>query len=400
MDASTQDMVMVRPKTGTLPDGRITAGEGSIRGFCREPGQYQTDSSETPSGKPVDFIYIGRECSMNLLRKTFAPPNLTALILTFLLCLSAAGPTTAQTCGDFDYSGVVDITDLSVFIDHLLLSQTPLSEPQLGEMDGVPGITYNDLISMWDNQVGSKAPLDCSLTPDTSFQFSDDTVKFRGSTGIPLGLMLPYPHVVEVWLKAVDAYYGVSLPLSYYSDTPSYFTLDSVVGNAGARIDTVNQLVFLYSWPPELHPAGEHLLARLHFTIGGAIDLTPPIDIVFDTTGYPPSHTTVLSRAGVSDRAIDGFVPSFMVDTTSISCCRARTGNIDCDGYDIVDIADVQVLVDHLFLTLAPLCCEAEANINYPGSGYGETDDIVDVTDLSILIDNQFLTLAPLPVCP
>ncbi len=336
---------------------------------------------------------------MNLLRQTFAPPNLTALILMFLLFLSAAGPSRAQGCGDLDYSGVVDITDFSIFIDHLLLTQTPLSNPQGADMDGVPGVTYNDLITMWDNQVGSEAPLDCSLTPDTSFQVSDDTIKFRGSTGLSSGGMVD-PYAVEIWLNAIDEHLGVSLALSYASNA-DFCSLDSVVGGVAARIDSENQRVFICSWPPDYHPAGEQLLARLWFSLA-AIPVVPsePIYIAFDTAGYPPSHTTALSRSGVGDRAIDGFIPSLMVDPTPISCCRGFTGNVDCDPYDIVDVSDVQVLVDHLFLTLAPLCCEAEANINYPGSGYGETDDIVDVTDLSILIDNQFLTLAPLPDCP
>jgi len=82
------------------------------------------------------------------------------------------------------------------------------------------------------------------------------------------------------------------------------------------------------------------------------------------------------------------------------SCCQGTTGNMDCSGDGLVDVSDIQTLVDHLFLTLAPLCCEESANINYPGSGYATTDEIVDVTDLSLLIDNQFLSLSPLSDCP
>jgi hypothetical protein len=48
--------------------------------------------------------------------------------------------------------------------------------------------------------------------------------------------------------------------------------------------------------------------------------------------------------------------------------------------------------VDHLFLSLDPLCCIDEADLDLSGE--------VDVTDLSILIDNQFLTLTPLDPCP
>jgi hypothetical protein len=72
-------------------------------------------------------------------------------------------------------------------------------------------------------------------------------------------------------------------------------------------------------------------------------------------------------------------------------CCVGVTGNINCDSLDQVDIADIQTLVDHLFLSLAPLCCEGEADM--------EADGAIDITDLQILIDNQFLSLAPLPPC-
>ncbi len=92
---------------------------------------------------------------------------------------------------------------------------------------------------------------------------------------------------------------------------------------------------------------------------------------------------------------------SFVItgDASTDHCCIPTTvGDVDLSGG--VDITDVSVLVDNQFLTLTPLVCEEEGNINYPGSGYGGTDLVVDITDLSMLIDNQFLTLSPLPPCP
>lgn len=72
-------------------------------------------------------------------------------------------------------------------------------------------------------------------------------------------------------------------------------------------------------------------------------------------------------------------------------CCSGATGNVDCDSLEQVDIADIQALIDNLFLSLAPLCCEGEADMSPDGT--------IDITDLQILIDNQFLTLSPLPPC-
>jgi len=601
-------------------------------------------------------------------------------------------PETA-VCGDMDGSGDLSISDVTFLTNYLYITGPAPDPLWVADMDGVPGVTGNDFYTFIDHWYISHAPLDCSVTPDSSFQHSEDTIKIRYAT---VGAMELNPHVVEVWLKASDEFFALHLPLSY-EFTPSPITLDSVVGENGhgGHIDPVEQRVLISGSGSSPHPPGEQLIASLYFTI------TSPVienhDIVFDTTAYPPSHTTVLSRAGV-DRAIDGFVPAFVIvpadegcladgdvndngtieigDLTSLTnyiylggaapdplyradvtgdcvidsldivalacyafgscddppvlpvstccyprvfapgdtalaigkaalafngdtmfvnmarddgsdgvriygdetrsrgislelinadlsnpnaglafeisgyvegsekmpqgsmqamasvgiwnngsgalqvygdfspagdpnvlvevyvsgfgmtgsatvpgggliafgneynggglpsvtkaafqtaapptfsarlsvptqftlvggpvlvgdsiqliganansithcstfdlnglhitflgliniktnaCCRGFTGNVDCDNVDVVDVTDIQVLIDNLFLTLTPLCCEKETNFNYPGSGYTETDNIVDITDLSILIDNQFLTLTPLPSCP
>ncbi|MCP4685303.1 MAG: S8 family serine peptidase [bacterium] len=72
--------------------------------------------------------------------------------------------------------------------------------------------------------------------------------------------------------------------------------------------------------------------------------------------------------------------------------CQGQTGNVDCDPFDVVDITDIQTLVDNQFLSLTPLCCLEETDIDMSG--------FVDITDLMMLIDNQFLSLTPLPFCP
>jgi len=80
-------------------------------------------------------------------------------------------------------------------------------------------------------------------------------------------------------------------------------------------------------------------------------------------------------------------------------CCRPPTvGDTDMSGE--VDITDLQLLLDNLFLTMAPLPCDQEGNVNYPGSGVAETDTLIDITDVQLLVDHLFLSLAPLPACP
>ncbi len=72
--------------------------------------------------------------------------------------------------------------------------------------------------------------------------------------------------------------------------------------------------------------------------------------------------------------------------------CTGTTGNVDCDPDDLVDMGDLTVLIDHLYISLRPLCSPSEANVD---GIYG-----VDMGDLTLLIDHLFIGLTPLPDCP
>jgi len=71
-------------------------------------------------------------------------------------------------------------------------------------------------------------------------------------------------------------------------------------------------------------------------------------------------------------------------------CCEGVLGNVNCSGW--VDIADLQLLVDHLYIDLEPLCCPDEGDLD--GSGG------VDIADLQLMLDHMFLGLQPFPACP
>jgi len=76
-------------------------------------------------------------------------------------------------------------------------------------------------------------------------------------------------------------------------------------------------------------------------------------------------------------------------------CCIGMTGNIDCDIDDIVDIGDLTMLIDNLFITFPPLCCPEEANCD--GMSEGGID--VDLGDLTALIDYLFITFTEPNLC-
>ncbi|UCC44070.1 MAG: DUF362 domain-containing protein [Candidatus Zixiibacteriota bacterium] len=67
-------------------------------------------------------------------------------------------------------------------------------------------------------------------------------------------------------------------------------------------------------------------------------------------------------------------------------CCVGRTGNVDGDPADLVDIADLTTLIDFLFISYQEPACLRECNVD------GDTEGLVDIGDLTRLIDFLFIT--------
>ncbi|MBU0985354.1 MAG: hypothetical protein KKA42_15885 [candidate division Zixibacteria bacterium] len=81
--------------------------------------------------------------------------------------------------------------------------------------------------------------------------------------------------------------------------------------------------------------------------------------------------------------------------TTPLGCyCTGPVGNVDCDYEDRVDIADLQLLIDHLFIDFTPLPNRYEANID------ADPMLVVDIADLTRLIEHLFILDQDLPACP
>ena len=73
-------------------------------------------------------------------------------------------------------------------------------------------------------------------------------------------------------------------------------------------------------------------------------------------------------------------------------CCVGRVGNVNDDFQGWVDISDITLLVNHLFVTYEPLPCRESADL----SG----DDIVDITDVNLLVDHTMVEPVILRKCP
>jgi len=68
------------------------------------------------------------------------------------------------------------------------------------------------------------------------------------------------------------------------------------------------------------------------------------------------------------------------------ACCVGATGNISGDAADEVNLTDVTMLINHLFVTFEPLLCPAEANVS------GDAAGDVNLTDVTILVNHLFIT--------
>lgn len=124
---------------------------------------------------------------------------------------------------------------------------------------------------------------------------------------------------------------------------------------------------------------------------GLAADSVPSSDVnhdgIVDTTDLQIVQNN-LGQCG------DNWIP--LVPACSLpSCCVGPVvGNVDCDLAQSVDIADLTVLVDHLFISFAPLCCNNEANVD------GDLLVSIDIGDLTVLVDHLFISFTPLLPCP
>ena len=82
------------------------------------------------------------------------------------------------------------------------------------------------------------------------------------------------------------------------------------------------------------------------------------------------------------------------------ACCRGFRGNANCDPADIISVGDIGAIVDHKFITGAPLQCyeEADANASSGGNTSGPTD--ITVSDIGAIVEMLFISGTPVEVCP
>ncbi len=181
---------------------------------------------------------------------------------------------------------------------------------------------------------------------------------------------------------------SVSLQYCHLSDkiaTPGKWTFPDTSINAGGYITI---------WADQdTTQIGLHANFALSKS-GEAVVLSDSSLAIIDTITFGAQVTD--SSYGRCPDGAGGF--GFMAETfgavnNCANCCKGLTGNIDCDPGNGIDIADLSRLIDYLFISLSPLCCDASANSD------GDLAGRVDIADLTALIDFLYISLTPPATC-
>ncbi len=79
-------------------------------------------------------------------------------------------------------------------------------------------------------------------------------------------------------------------------------------------------------------------------------------------------------------------------------CCGrytgGETGNIDCDIDGDRGLADITLLIGHIYINHQPLCCPANGNVD------GDSENELGLSDITRLIDKVYINHTPCAPCP
>lgn len=214
-------------------------------------------------------------------------------------------------CGDVNGqpggSGDHDITDMTYLLSYLYNNGPPPVSMWTADMDGVYGITNNDVTTfIWSFFMGNPEP-DCGIVQDSIFPVSNDTLEIVGYQVPPDN----NKHRVDLWLNVTDSIVGFAIPFSYNCAT-SALALDSIIDFTDANISNMSKIsnstgraVYSSTWLNSKMPGGKQKIASLYFSLTAS---TEPQDILIDTTLIWPSNTIVISR-DVSALVTSGSIP-------------------------------------------------------------------------------------------
>ena len=124
-----------------------------------------------------------------------------------------------------------------------------------------------------------------------------------------------------------------------------------------------------------------------------------------NSASYTLAGTVGQTATGYGSSASYGLSHGFWQDfgaSAGTCCADTMVGDVNCaDDPGVPDIADMQRLIDFLFIAMDSVCCIEEADVDASGQGHPPAiEDDVDIADMQLLIDHLFIDMEPLPSCP
>ena len=282
-------------------------------------------------------------------------------------------PDACEITDDCNYNGIPDVDDIaSGYSDDTNLNGLP------DECEGLAGNSLRIFVprtSGHESQhllVGETSEIMVAAVCDVTLASALLPVEFSSDNGSAL------------W-PALDGTTITFLPEGAGS-AAHYIKLEAL---GGAWPDTL--MAFAATFPGGSLPVGFHPIIRLTVTPGlyGTVN--------WSVASVPPSNFSPTFVPG--DLEAEFEVPVIAPPIVIGGCCVGRVGNVNQAGGDEPTIGDVTALIDHLFMTQAPLRCVPEADINGSG-GAQPTETDVTIGDITALISYLFGGSGALPDCP
>jgi hypothetical protein len=139
-----------------------------------------------------------------------------------------------------------------------------------------------------------------------------------------------------------------------------------------------------------------------HFELDRYYNFRSPI---FDTSGLESSILVAPSPLGVDSvyywrfRSFDGFGWSDYSRTFAVYIAGrcgdtgGITGNTNCSEDGKITLSDISRLIDRVYISKLPLCCEEVGNTN------GSPDGKLTLSDISCLINQVYISKEPCAPC-
>lgn len=114
----------------------------------------------------------------------------------------------------------------------------------------------------------------------------------------------------------------------------------------------------------------------------------------FDLSSFGEDALGELYICGYNSGTVSKIVPNGVASACgTTACCVGSRGNVDGSVDQVVNVADVIELIDHLFISLTPVACFNEANCD------ASLDGKIDISDLTVLLNHLYTLNDVLPDC-